>query len=446
LNSLKNAAGCLSYSNVETSPFYYIHTKDSVTTCNRIYLNNNSQDTAFETKLHLNGFAPKGLFDINGKVALYDDTSVCTLEESSANITALNTLTLNELYGTDCKISDVSAYGDRIFILNTKNQIDIFDKKDDAYDTVNYSTIGSDTVDKAVPTAFTSFTLVRPKGYPANIVYKTNDEATSIEKIYTEATEYDKYIILGYDGDTYSNYYYVMIGDKFGWVKKNNGAAATPENDDKLTVINNRFSNELFDYETKFISLNSIYVYDLPLANSHKTAISQTASQMKTIKVLQYFNEGEQVWYYVSYDDNARGFVRSQDVGMFHISAKNEIVTTQGLKKINSSLFSAVNLYATAELSQQDKIADETGKEIKLYSGDRVTLIETEGNAAFVMVLHNDGAKDFGWVEASRLINVHQITTNTIVGLSLLAFAVALAAILLTVYFKRKKKIKANKE
>ena len=438
LNGYNGTAGCLAVNDVNAPYLYYLHDD----TCDRYDLKSNKEDTDFKNKLQLKGVVPAGMFRLLNKIALYDNSNIYVVEESSLHVDVINRLSLSNLYKTDCKIVDIDCHGERLFVLNSKNKIDIFEKGDIDYAATPTYTIGSDIVDKTVPSEYTSFTLVRPNGYPANIVYKTNAD-TSVADIITDAEEY---IVLGYDGDETSHYYYVLVGDKFGWVKKSDGAT-TPKEDDKLTVVDNNRSDETYTQEAKFTSLNGVFVYELPLSNAKYEKVTQTASTMKTVKILQEYKEGDTVWYYVSYDENKYGFVKTSDVGQIHIKSSDEYTgDAVELKKINSSLFAAVNLYATAEMREKDFVADDDGNTIKLYSGDRVTLIKTENDAAFVMILHNDNSRDFGWLPTNRLIGVHQITTNAIVGISLLAAAIVLAAVLLIVYFKRKKKIKRNSD
>lgn len=442
---LKNTKGCYILEENGSSFLYYVANN----TCARFNISTNGADTAFSNTLNIT-VTPSGIFggkiDDDSFVGLYDAKGIFKIEGSGSiqsGTLRYDTISLfkepTSVYTND-SIVTVEMHKNKLIVLNSRNQIDIFELADNGfYKHEPLTTIGSDMVDKAVPTVYKNFTLVRPNGYPANIIYKTNGDK-SIEEIITDASEY---IIIGYDGDENSHYYYVLAGDKFGWVKKSDNAA-TPDKDDKLTVVNNNFNDGTFAHETKFTSLNAVYVYQLPLESSDKVTVTQTASTMKTVYVLQKYTEGETVWYFVKYDDDKTGFVKKSDVGDIHISAKTDDIVTEGLRKINSSLFSAVNLYVTAEMNENDFVADSDGNRIKLYSGDRVTLIKTEKNAAYIMVLHSDGEKDFGWLDVSRLIDVHHITTNAIVGLSLLAVAIALTAILLVVYFKRKKKIKRN--
>ena len=445
IKNLKNSKGCYILQENDSSYLYYVANN----TCERYNLTLNSDDADFSNTLNIT-VTPSGIFggkiDDTSFIGLYDAKGIFKIEGSGSiqsGTLRYDTISLfkepTSVYTND-SIVTVEMHKNKLIVLNSRNQIDIFELADNGfYKHEPLTTIGSDMVDKAVPTVYKNFTLVRPNGYPANIIYKTNGDK-SIEEIITDASEY---IIIGYDGDENSHYYYVLAGDKFGWVKKSDNAA-TPDKDDKLTVVNNNFNDGTFAHETKFTSLNAVYVYQLPLESSDKVTVTQTASTMKTVYVLQKYTEGDTVWYFVKYDDDKTGFVKKSDVGDIHISAKTDDIVTEGLRKINSSLFSAVNLYVTAEMNENDFVADSDGNRIKLYSGDRVTLIKTEKNAAYIMVLHSDGEKDFGWLDVSRLIDVHHITTNAIVGLSLLAVAIALTAILLVVYFKRKKKIKRN--
>ena len=99
-------------------------------------------------------------------------------------------------------------------------------------------------------------------------------------------------------------------------------------------------------------------------------------------------------------------------------------------------------------MTEYEVVYDANDNPLKLYSGNRVTVIkhDEEKNASFVLVMHNDGSKDYGWISTERLIGIHQITTNAIVGLSLLAFAIAITTVLLVVFLRRRKRIKSNVE
>lgn len=399
---------------------------------------------------------PLGIVEYDGKVAFFSQHSILYVNDISMGYwtnnqefqgNALETLISDTGDKTiaDVAIKDNGDGNSTIFVLNEGiNKIDVYTKQDNAYAVTD--TIGSDMVSKTVPTKYTSYTLARPNGYPANIVYKTSDEQTSIEKIYTDVAEYKEYIILSYEGEENSRYYYVMIGDKFGWVKKSGGEQTTPSTDPTLTVIDTQFGDQTEETEAKFVSLNAVYVYDLPRESANQTTVTQSATARKTVKVLQKFVDGSKVWYLVRYDEEKTGFVKADAIGQFSTKPKDEPTSIEGDKKINSSLFAAVNLYVTKELTKGEESVDSDGNPVKLYSGDKVTVVRIEDKAAYVMILHSNGVKDFGWVEANRLIAPNQITTNAIVGLSLLGFAIVLAGTLVIVYLKRKKKIKANKD
>ena len=103
-------------------------------------------------------------------------------------------------------------------------------------------------------------------------------------------------------------------------------------------------------------------------------------------------------------------------------------------------------MYLSPELEESELVHDKDGNLIKLYSGDRVTVVLEQDGKSYIQVRKTDGTCSFGWVESNRLIGLHAITSNAIVGLSLLAVAIALSSLLLIVFFKRKKRIKANKD
>lgn len=442
---LSDTKGCYILKENGSSYLYYIANN----ACSRFNLTSNSGDASFALNLAV---TPNGIFggetDDGEFVGLFNGKGIFKIEGSgSAQSGTLryDAISLfkepSEVYTNDSIVA-VESHGKTLIVLNSRNQIDMFELSENGfYNHEPSNTIGSDMVAKTVPTVYTSFTLVRPNGYPANIVYKTEAD-TSVSEIITDAEEY---VILGYEGDEASHYYYVLVGDKFGWVKKSDGAVE-PKDDNKLNIVRNDVISGVEGINA-FTSLNAVYVYTLPLESSQKITVTQEVTAVKKVQVLQEYKEGDVTWYYVSYDEGKTGFVKKSDVGEIHYSSENpDKIVVEGMRKINSSLFSAVNLHKTAELKTDELVADYDGNVIKLYSGDRVTLIKTEGNSAFVMVQRgNDHSKDdYGWIEADRLIGVHQITTNAIVGLSLLAVAVALTTILLIVYFKRKKRIKRN--
>ena len=51
----------------------------------------------------------------------------------------------------------------------------------------------------------------------------------------------------------------------------------------------------------------------------------------------------------------------------------------------------------------------------------------------------NDGSTSYGWIPTDNLIGLHQITTNAIVGLSILGVALILTVVFVVLFVKRKK-------
>lgn len=344
------------------------------------------------------------------------------------------------------KIIKVASSNSHLVILNSNNQIEIY-QLDGTTLGANSGTIGSDQVSTQVPTTYTSFTLAKSSGYPTNIIYKTSDDKTSIDNILTKE-QVDQFIILGYEGYENDSYYYVFVNGRFGWVKKSDNAT-TPDTDSKIEIINTKVSDNVsYNANIKFSSLGMVYVYNLPTSVETKgirevlEPVHQTASTMTSVKILQQFVEDETnvVWYYVEYNQDSRGFVKSSDVGNFTATLVGPVDAVVD-KQINASLFNAVTLHMTNTLDP-DMLITDGEKPIKLYSGDLVKVIEVdeEAGAALVQVVGADGTTTFGWVESSRLIATDAITTNAVVGLTALGIAIVLAIVLFSVFISRRRK------
>lgn len=396
------------------------------------------------------GFAPVGMFDWNNQVALYSTNSIYYYVENPATNYVGQPLFTDVYTNEDTKIVDIVATTDTLFVLNNQKKIDVYKKTDSGFNKEDKITIGTDQVSLAVPTEYSSYTLVRAKGYPANIIYKSTDE-NSVDGIITDAAEY---IVLGYDGDEQCPYYLAYVNGKIGWVKKSDGSNSIDDEVQagKMEIIPTNVGTDTVGYVAKFISLKAVYVYKLPNSSLTPISFNQDADNMTDVKVLQKFTETlangkTQDWYFVSYKENETGFVQSSAIGKFHAVGTDD-APESSIYKINSSLFEAVKLYSTSQMTEYEVVYDANDNPVKLYSGSRVHVIEQdeEKNASFVMVLHNDGTRDYGWIASNRLIDTHKMTTNAIVGLSLLGFAVALTAVLLAVFLRRRKKIKANVE
>ena len=397
-----------------------------------------------------NGLAadPIGLFAWNDKVGVFWSDKVSFVEVNTQDCTFAQLLSYNSEEDSEeaATIKDVVAKDGKLFVLNDKNVVEVYDGEVGNMELV-YS-VGSDTVQEAVPKAFTSFTLARSTGYPSNLVFKTIDEDTSIPELVTDAEEY---LILGFDGDKDSLYYYVLTNDNhFGWVKKTN--FKLDENgkfsDDKLSIVDTAVSSDPnVDYTTKFASLNAVYLYSLPRSvdDFRSTTFTQTTANSPEVTVLQRFVEktadSETVWYFVSFEADGKthtGFVQENDLGKFYPTPKAN-VPSLGDKKVNSTLFEAVKVYADANMKSVYETEDAPSG-VKLYSGRRVTVIAEYANGvSLIQINYGDGSKIYGYVASDRLIGIHSITTNAIVGLSLLAAAIALTTTLVIVFVKRKK-------
>ncbi len=344
-------------------------------------------------------------------------------------------------------IVKVASSTTHLVILNDNNQLQVYqlvDGADGSALSATHSVIGSDQVKTAVPTAYTGFTLAKSSGYPTNIIYKTADDNTSIQSILTK-DQVTEFVILDYEGAEKSSYYYVFVNGKFGWIKKSDNAT-TPDTDAKIEIVNSKVSDKV-TYNAKFNSLGKVYIYDLPCSNDNIRklidTVEQTGDEMTEVKVLQQFKENNIIWYYVEYGTNKCGFVKSTDIGQFtatYVGPMDAVLD----KQINASLFNAVTLHMTKELSPDSMFSFDGINPVKLYSGDWVKLIEMDeqAGAALIQVVCENGETAFGWVESNRLVEIDAITTNAIVGFVALGIALILAIIFACVFIKRKKSVK----
>lgn len=385
-------------------------------------------------------------YQVNGatEIALFGENGAFTLEQVSGGRYSAERTLINT---TNVTVKDMCYGAGKIFLLNSANEVEIY-----SYNTEKQqferqpATIGTDTItiDGQLPTPvqFTGFTLASSKGYPTNIVYKTTDASTSISEIKTDYT--GQFIILDFEGAEDLPFYYVLIGDKFGWVQKSDGVTL-PQNDSRLTVVNTQISQDV-TYKAKFTSLNTVFIYPLPLSDIEPgDTFQQSIANPQEAKLLQKFTENHAdgtvtEWYRVEYGEGKTGFVSAGNVGQFHATgAPTSAEEVIGYKKINSSLFEAVKIYLTSDMEESEAICDEYGDVIKLYSGSQVVAVKEENNATFVEIRKNDGSTSYGWIPTDNLIGLHQITTNAIVGLSILGVALILTVVFVVLFVKRKK-------
>ena len=426
---------------------YFISEVNNVSICQRI----GSLGLIDRTYTAPANIAPTGGFSFkteDGQTAipaLYNKTDIEFLQGVGSDKANFATLNGND----DLTALDIAAVTSTVFVLDSNKQVRVYVKTT----TENFKRtdihVGSDTVSQSFPTdqtKFTAYTLARSKGYPTNIVYRTTDTATSIAKV---EDKFDgTFIVLDYDGSTSCPYYYVLIGNKFGWIKKSS-AEATPGTDEKIAVISSKV-NDTVSLKAKLSTLSNVYVYALPFGEADSFTYTQSANDMTEVDLLQTFKQttdaGVVTWYYISFDDEGttrKGFVKQDDLGHFSVDPKSTIglEVEKANLKINATLFEAVTVYATADMTQGAELYNANGI-VKLYSGDRVFLVEKseDGRAAMICILHKDNAVDYGWIDANRLINVNSITANTIAGLSFLGGAIILGILLLVVFKIKKKK------
>lgn len=399
----------------------------------------------------VSGFKPTGIFSCTAenenRLVVHDKTSLYYLVQTSSVNYAFDQ-PLFQYNSENRTIVDVCSNGSKVFVLNSANEVEIYSQDADGFHREE-TTIGTDTitVGETLPSGFDGFTLAKSTGYPTNIVYKTTDETTTVAEILTDYT--NQFIILHFDGAEELPFYYVLVGNKFGWVKKSDGATSA-ENDSKVAIIDTVPQD--VTYKAKFISANSVSIYELPLSDSNHETFNQTLNNARDVEILQKFTEvaaDESVveWYYVSYGEGKKGFIQSGNVGQFYAASSIEAgIPYLDDMKINSSLFEAVKIYLTSDMLENEAICDEQGNLVKLYSGATVKALRNEKDATYIEVEHN-GKLCYGWIPSDNLIGRHRVTTNAAVGLCILAAATVCALVFVFLFLKRKnKKHNSNEE
>lgn len=105
-----------------------------------------------------------------------------------------------------------------------------------------------------------------------------------------------------------------------------------------------------------------------------------------------------------------------------------------------------MKIYLTKDMAEDEVIYNAQGEEIKLYSGTLLVAVREEGAATFVEIREKDGSVSYGWIPTDNLIGQHSMTTNAIVGLSVLAVAITLTIVFAVLFVKKKKAAKQEDE
>lgn len=387
------------------------------------------------SSIPLSNFAFSGMTKTVDELVLFNTKDIFITNKQSLHSESTAIITSQDT------IVDVATANNRYYALNDKNKVDVYLFNGSSY-VKSDVTIGSETVDLGIiPTDFNEFTLVKSLGYPTNIIYKTTDTETSVSDIIKDNET--QFIVLNFEGANALPYYYVLVGDKYGWVKKSDGINV-PANDNKLQLINNKVSDEV-TYQAKFNSLKAVYVHSLPLTDSPTTMFEQSAKDLTKATILQKFAEkvdnAEKIWYYVSYKIGSEakfGFVESCDVSSFtSVQPADRINVEVGEMKINASMFKAVNMYATDSMLEEEILYTDNGDILKLYSGDLVTVIREKDGVSFIQAEKNKQTY-FGWIKTDNLVGRHDITTNATFGLVCLAIAIALSITFVLLFWRKK--------
>lgn len=357
---------------------------------------------------------------------------------------------------TDTTIICVAGHNSDVYMLSTSNKITKYTLIDTNYTKVDGYEIGSDTVSQEVPTfdSINSYTLVSAQRYPANIIYKTtaDNSIASLQEVANNTT----YIILGYNGSADSGYYYVMYNNAFGWVKKSDGATDVA-GDNAVTIVNTTLDS-VASYHAKLMSPNKVDIYYLPLSGNSmsqsmvKNVIVQSATNYTEVELLQLMTAPDNTtWYYISYvgsnDTTQYGWVLTGQVGQIYSSRSNHnnilLDSTHPHMKINASLSQDVSIYLTEQMLDDQQLVDSNNNAIMLTSNTRVNVITYTTTSSYIQVQTN-GDTYYGWIDSNYLIDNNDLTTGTIVGLSLLGGAMVIAILVVLIVKARKKNMQQD--
>ncbi len=380
----------------------------------------------------------KGILDISGEIATYSESSF-TLGDKTIDVSENNS-----------PVRDITANGNDLYVISD-NKVLKWSRAsvgEEYLKQANY-VIGSDTVQLTPPdlSDITSYTQATALSYPANIIYKSTG-ADSIPNLIDNGQQ-KTFIILGYEGDSEDNYYYVFVDGAFGWIKK---SAQQATDDKKIKITDTTVGTSVINYKSHFVTANAVFLYHLPCTVNDKekfvrTKFTQTTDNRAEVTLLQQFTASDGTkWYYVKYTHNQTtnyGFVLTTDVGAIYSSSTTNEVTldkdTPNLK-VNCTLWDNTAMYMTETLEEDQQLIDQqSGEVIKLSSGTRVNVIERNAFSSYLQVVNDNGTFYYGWVSNDNLIAVNAPTTNTVVGLIIIAVAIALTITTVVVILRRKK-------
>ena len=143
-------------------------------------------------------------------------------------------------------------------------------------------------------------------------------------------------------------------------------------------------------------------------------------------------------------DSDRIGFVPAASVGKIYSTGIAEDVTLEPdtpRAKINATLFDEVSVFLTSELNENEKtVFPGTDVLVELASDTVVNILKKENNASYIQIVYQDGSMVYGWVSDQYLIPINSLTTNEIVGLSLVGAAAVLIIIFAVAFNCRKKR------
>ncbi|MEG1706287.1 MAG: hypothetical protein RR291_02210, partial [Clostridia bacterium] len=363
-----------------------------------------------------------------GYLNLVGETKYYSATEIQTNSTTSITLTDNKILSAS---SDVSG---NIFVLLSNRKVVKYHTVEGNYIIDSNFGIGSDTVNLDVINDFSdiTFDICASKGYPSNIVYKTNDSSTSVDEIVTLNTT-DKFMIIKDNIDR--DYYYVFYNGKFGWIKK---SAPQLTSDSAINIINTKVSDE-GTVLGKTLNFNTtLYTIPYNIERYSLTTRLPKDTPITLIDKIDGVTTKDSNWYYISYIESEQtkfAFIKKGDIGQFSIKPKSTTVIEN--KKINAPLSGTVPLYISESLSEGEQVTDTNGKTIGIRAETLVYVIKN-GESSTLISVYVDDILYYGYVSNNFLIPESHLSDYTIIGLSLLGVALLLTATFVIVILARR--------